>query len=253
MRNGTATKAKTIGSSKKKRSKLDAGSESSLREFTRKVSVLISTEVSSLRELWSGLNHQARFFIVREIARYLDPAAEEEARKDRAERAKIIIPALTKQISALQKAYAARLTFEAIEVPRLGRLASISPPSDPFGAELSVILNAEIGRLTEVQKRSRIAYQKKRLGLPRSLQNLVTAQDFYSLWTEHHGRKLSLGPLHISDLIRFVLLINDIEDDSYDPDNIRKALKHFRANPDNQVLLQGIAGRARQLVSQAGI
>lgn len=232
---------------------LDTSSEKSLRRYTRGISTFIATEPSSLKDLWHILDHQARFCIVRDIVRYLDPAPEEIVRQDRAERAEIIIPALTKQISMLRKAYAARLTFENVEVPGLGRLALMDPPFYPLGAELSSILRAEMDRLVVLHERARLVYKQKRLGVPRSLQNLVTAQAFCQHWTKRRGELIRLTPNHIADIIRFAFLVDDVDGgDSYDPENLRKALTHFRSNPDNRVLLELIDEAALGAVGRDG-
>jgi hypothetical protein len=173
---------------------------------------------------------------------YLRRSDEEGAFAARRQRGVEMRKALSKTIRAVQKASAAYKELEAIEVGG-GRLGQPGSKLRPTGSpSLADVLKAEEENLEAFLEHQKKLYNEKRFGVSGNHMWLVMLQEFFSEWTRRElGEVRELRSEDIAKMIEAAKLTLGWREDKTETDSelVRKAIRNFRANQANTILLSG--------------
>ena len=179
----------------------------SAAEFTELISKKIFEGSNSLNDLRASLDDFARVTVVRHIGYYVGRYSEKKVIADRKQRGQRIIDGFSKHLTALRRAYKARVAFEELKVPPFGK---ISERGNPYWAgereRLSSILCTEVLRLNAALGDVRRLYNMKRFGNARHCSGrhyrLLLAQEFVRAWSLANLQKeISLTVINLAQLI----------------------------------------------------
>jgi hypothetical protein len=200
---------------------------------------------ASLRDLFLSIDSRARVEMATYIICYLRRSEENELFLERKQRARQIRKGLKAAINRAKKLRTAYEALASINIPQVGAFGGpgslLWPEGTPFFGD---VLEAEELKLTGLLAVEKELYNDKRFGVSGNHTWLAMLEEFTAAWTKRElGIARELRPQEIAGLIEAakVTLGWRLDRSEVDPEDIRKAINRYRANPANaRFLSRGI-------------